>query len=148
MQGGFLALQAGPREVKPMADIEYSTLRDGDPDDLPKTLRRERDARARETLERGQHDEVATGRPAPDVGPLSATLGSSALPAIQATAPVVVTDIRVSGWRLAAFFVKCVLAGIPALILLGAVLFVAGEILQAFFPWLVKMQILVHFPQS
>ncbi len=131
-----------------MADIEYSTLQEGDPDDLPRTLRRERDARAREALARDhRHDEESVARQAPAPGPLSASYGSSALPSIQGTSHVVITDFRVSVWRLSVFFIKCALAAIPALILLGVLLYAVGEVLEIFFPWLVKMQILVHFPK-
>ena len=130
-----------------MADIEYSTLQEGDPDDLPRTLRRERDARARDALARDRHDQETHERQAPAPGPLSASYGSSVLPSAQGMSPVVITDFKVSIWRLSVFFIKCVLAAIPALILLGVLLYAVGEILEIFFPWLVKMQILVHFPK-
>lgn len=146
--GRVIVPQAGCREVRAMADIEYSTLRDGDPDDLPKTLRRERDAQARKAREQAwQEQEVREGQ-APDVGPLSATYSGSAIPSLQETPAIVITDFKVSIWRLALFFIKCVFAAIPALILLAALLYAAGEILQTLFPWLVKMQILIHFPTA
>jgi hypothetical protein len=44
------------------------------------------------------------------------------------------------------FAVKFVLAAIPALILLGLILFAMGQVAQAYFPWLVKMRIMVTFP--
>jgi hypothetical protein len=43
------------------------------------------------------------------------------------------------------FCVKAVLAAIPALILLGVILWFAGAGLQALFPQLVKMKILIGF---
>ena len=44
------------------------------------------------------------------------------------------------------FFIKSVFAAVPALILLGVMLWLAGDVLRTLFPWLVKMQILIRFP--
>ena len=46
------------------------------------------------------------------------------------------------------FFLKAVIAAIPALIVLGALIWLSGEILQQFFPWLIKMKILIQFPDT
>ena len=51
-----------------------------------------------------------------------------------------------SFFRLVVFFIKAVFAAIPALILLVALLWLSGEVLRALFPWLLQMQILIHFP--
>jgi hypothetical protein len=50
--------------------------------------------------------------------------------------------------RLALFFVKCVIAAIPALFVLMAVLWVAGEGLELAFPELIKMKILIYAPEA
>jgi hypothetical protein len=50
--------------------------------------------------------------------------------------------------RLAMFFMKAVLAAIPALILLGAILYFMGKGLEAYFPELIRMKILITFPQG
>ncbi len=46
------------------------------------------------------------------------------------------------------FFLKAVLAAIPALILLGALIWFAGDMLQKFFPELIKMKISITFPNG
>ncbi|MCB1549506.1 MAG: hypothetical protein KDJ41_17015 [Hyphomicrobiaceae bacterium] len=147
-----------------MATLQYSSLQDGGPDDLPRTLKREREAREREAREREARERETLQRDSLDapVGRSDgADLGAPGhpgahgagmvpdLPVPPASAlqhHVVVTRFQVPFFHLMGFFLKCVLAGIPALILLGALLYGAGEILQTYFPWLVKMRILVHFP--
>ena len=58
---------------------------------------------------------------------------------------VAVTRLKVPFFRLAFFLIKCVLAGIPALILLGAILWGMGELIEMYAPWLLKMKILIDF---
>jgi hypothetical protein len=116
-------------------------MADGDIDDLPRTLRREREAREREARERDAKARAAT---------LTHDFGASDaerdLPAFSAAAAATVVRFDVPFFHLMAFFLKAVLAAIPALILLGALLWLAGDILRNLFPWLVKMQILIRFP--
>ena len=109
-------------------------------DDLPRTLRREREARERAGL---------TGMP-----PLSSSAGpspSAYSPAASMSEGVevsgtTVTDIRIPFFRLMMICFKLVFAAIPALILLGAILWLAGHAMMTFFPWLVKLQILIRVP--
>jgi len=61
---------------------------------------------------------------------------------------VVVTGIQIGFWRLAVLAVKLVLAAIPALIVLGVVLFALGEVLGFLFPTLVKFKILIYAPRA
>ncbi|MEM9971667.1 MAG: hypothetical protein AAF762_11300 [Pseudomonadota bacterium] len=61
---------------------------------------------------------------------------------------VTVTRFDVPFGRLVLFFLKAVLAAIPALILLGVLLYGGGQLLKMFFPWLVQAEILVRFPNS
>ena len=61
-------------------------------------------------------------------------------------APATVRRFDVPFVHLATFFIKAVLAGIPALILLGVILWFAGALLQSLFPALIKMKILISFP--
>lgn len=86
-------------------------------DDLPRTLRREREARQRGAQQQPAY--VAQGRGAPldlpDEG-------------------VSVTRFDVPFFRLAWFLVKCVLAGLPALLVLGVILFGIGKGLQHYMP--------------
>ena len=46
-------------------------------------------------------------------------------------------------WR---FFLKALFAAIPAIILLGIMLWVMGQVLTTYFPALLKMKILITFP--
>jgi hypothetical protein len=57
-----------------------------------------------------------------------------------------VTDVRIPFLRLMVFCFKLVFAAIPALILLTAILWLAGHAMMTFFPWLVKLQILIRVP--
>jgi hypothetical protein len=99
-------------------------------DDLPRTLRREREAQARRARE------TATAAHAP----------ADMLEGHDDSPPATVTRLEIPFFHLMAFFLKAVIAAIPALILLMALLWLAGEILTATFPELVKMQILIRMP--
>lgn len=120
-------------------------IADGGPDDLPRTIRRERDAREREARERqarearkqmlseaagvaGYHH-LAPGR-AHAIGDGASTVGRLEIPFL----------------HLVTFFLKAVFAAVPALIVLGLMMWSAGHLLQSWFPDLVKMQILILFP--
>lgn len=50
--------------------------------------------------------------------------------------------------HLVMFFLKAVLAAIPAMILLGAILYYAGKGLEAYYPELVRMKIMITFPEG
>ncbi len=96
-------------------------------DDLPRTLRRERDARQR-----------AAAQP-------SYATPSRAMALDMPADGVAVTRFDVPFFRLAWFLMKCVIAGLPAIALLGAVLFGIGKVLETYFPWLLKMKIAINF---
>ena len=124
-----------------MPEPHFSTL----DDDLPRTFRRERDAREREAREREARERdgpavlraassATMERPAPD--PVATLPGEG----------VTVTRFNVPFGHLVRFFMKAVFAAIPALIALTIVLWVMGEVLQRYFPWLLKMRILIQFP--
>jgi hypothetical protein len=133
-----------------MTDINYALGLDGSPDDLPRTVRREKEARERELREREAAVEPAPPGPslssttlAPDYeshGP--AYRGGVAEPPV----PAAVTRLEIPFLRLVAFFLKAVFAAIPALLLLAGLLWGAGHLLRVYFPDLVKMQILIYFP--
>ncbi len=117
-----------------MAEPQFSTHPD---DDLPRTIRRERDARQRN----------AAGAP-----PTQGYNANAQAHLVHATdnapgeGPVVtVTALDIPFFRLMAFFIKAVFAAIPALILLGLILYAVGQVAQIFLPWLVKAKILVTF---
>jgi hypothetical protein len=104
-------------------------------DDLPRTIRREREARDREARERAAV--VPTGPTAWERS------GDFRMPAPAAT----VTAFDVPFGKLIMFFIKAVFAAIPALLLLTALLWLFGQGLQSTFPQLLKMKILIYVPQ-
>lgn len=117
-----------------MADPQFSTHSD---DDLPRTIRREKDARQRAAAASANSHGGAYGNPPAGRG------GSFDLDAGDG---VVVTALSIPFFRLMFFLIKCALASVPALLLLGAMLYGLGQALKIFLPWLVKMQIVVTFP--
>lgn len=133
-----------------MTDINYALGLDGGQDDLPRTLRREKEARERELRERAAAASSEAVHPvaglssalAPDFGANVPAHLAAGEPPVAAT----VTGLEIPFVRLMTFFLKAVFAAIPALILLTAVLWGAGHLLRLYFPELVKMQILIYFP--
>ena len=124
------------------------TISGGAMDDLPRTLRREREAR-----ERAQQSGNTTSGYAPSpAGNLAAGSASPSFvpePALTdhfMMSATTVTDIRIPFFRLMMFGFKLVFAAIPALILLIALLWLAGHALMTFYPWLVKVQLLIKVP--
>ncbi|MFN3744192.1 MAG: hypothetical protein ACK4TL_05750 [Hyphomicrobiaceae bacterium] len=120
-----------------MPEPHFSTLND----DLPRTLRRARD-------ERDAREREVNGQRAPSS--LRAAMSEAAAPdrGLRASPPegVTVTRISIPFRNLVAFFMKAVFAALPALIVLMIVLWTIGEVLQRYFPWLLKMRILIQFP--
>jgi hypothetical protein len=133
-----------------MSDASMA-MADGGPDDLPRSFRRERDAqreaRERDARERAAADQAYAPLPEPtyDPEPPMASFGvPSQYPLAQPNG--IVTAIQVPFASLVAFFLKAVLAAVPALFLLGFLLWGAGQVMTAYFPWLLKMKILITFP--
>jgi len=135
-----------------MASPDFDPLSD-DGEDLPRTFRREKEARAREARERAAQERAA----APSLSMGAADRSSSPRPQIYATdepdtgdgkepVPATVRRFDVPFVDLVTFFLKAVIASIPALFLLGAILWVMGAALEALFPALIKMKILISFP--
>ncbi len=136
--------------------MSYSMTADGGPDDLPRTLRRERDAREREARERQAAERAQAERETLPMGPAPVPTAAEEFYAVpdptypvaglDAAMPATVTRFDVPFLHLMAFFLKAALAAIPAILLLGVFIWGAGHLLQTYFPWLVKAQILIHFP--
>ncbi len=122
-----------------MADPQLAMMADGGADDLPRTFRRARE----EQREREAH-ELGMGSPAPLAATVSDTGGQTAYP--DDYQPSIVRRLEVPFIHLMMFFLKAVVAAIPALLLLAVILWTGGHLLQMFFPQLVKMQILIRFP--
>lgn len=137
-----------------ITDHSFAALGDEDSDDdLPRTFRREKEARAREARERAAHEHAA----APSLPNGSDARFASIAPQLSArtdaepmlddmTYPASVRAFDVPFSQLVVFLLKAVVAGIPALILLTAILWMFGEVLQAVFPDLLKMKIVFSFP--
>jgi hypothetical protein len=115
-----------------MTDTNFP-LSSAEADDLPRTLRRERD----------RQKAAAAGGTANFAAPGSNY--SSASP--EDLVPAAVKRLEVPFWRLMLFFLKAVLAAIPAIILLGAVLWGLGFALKTFFPWLVQAEFIIRLPR-
>lgn len=104
-----------------MPDMSLSMSLDDQNDDLPKTLRRK-------SMRTSDEDLKAMAAPA---NPQK----------------VVVTDINISFWRLSLFLMKVALASLPALIILGAVVYGLAEVIGTLFPQLVKLKIQIYVPK-
>lgn len=145
--------------------MTYPMTADSGPDDLPRTLRREKEAREREARERQAADRAQDVRETLPMGSgaggdrLTATVADSGIdrgiyavpdpgfiPVAEPLMPASVQRIDVPFKDLVLFFLKAVIAAIPALIALTVIMWVGGQILKFLFPWLVKAQILIHFP--
>lgn len=129
-----------------MTDLHMPLTADADYDDLPRTLRREREARAREARERETRERAPEqAETAPPYlawpKPTPVLYGDDPLPAT-------VRRFDVPFFSLMAFFLKAVLAAVPALIVLGVMLWFAGKGLQAYFPELVRMKIVISLPNA
>jgi hypothetical protein len=113
-------------------------------DDLPRTIRRERDAREREARERQAREREAQSPVSVPSIDHDAAYGALAPP------PATVTAIDMPFLGLMTFFIKAVFAAVPALIMLTALLWLFGQGLQSFFPQLLKMKIdvQIYAPQS
>lgn len=155
-----------------MAEPNYGLIGDEHSDDLPRTLRRERDSREREAREREARERAQNPKidlPMPDVKAGHSTLSSSfgpqadgygggqsgaytydeaaaAIPDIPF--PASVRRFDVSFLHLVMFFIKAVLAAIPALILLTAILWTGGYLAKVYFPELLQMKVLITFPNG
>lgn len=129
-----------------MSEPHFPPIADGGPDDLPRTLRREREAREREVREREQ---AAAAQMGPAFGAGDAVYSGSSAYGSEGGAPAArVTRFDVPFLHLVLFFLKAALAAIPALLLVGVILWAIGHLLQVFFPQVLKMQILIWFPNS
>jgi len=124
-----------------VTDTDFTLTADGDIDDLPRTLRREREAR-----EQAAREDEARKRRATLTHDFAPAGAAPDLEHMQEAPAATVTRFDVPFTHLMVFFIKAVIAAIPALILLGALLWLAGDVLRNLFPWLVKMQILIRFP--
>ena len=127
-----------------MAEPTFSNVEGGPHDDLPRTLRREREAQARRAREKEFGEPVIK----PPIEPDSPAPRFEPEPVVDFDDPpeATVTRLDIPFVHLMLFFLKAVIAGIPALILLLAILWGIGEILTATFPELIKVKVLIGVP--
>jgi len=127
-----------------VASVDFPLTADEGLDDLPRTLRREREARERAARQKEAKARAATLTH--DFGASDIEQHTYAADAVS-SGGTAVTRFDVPFTHLMAFSIKAVLAAIPALMLLGVLLWVAGALLKAYFPELVHMEILINFPK-
>jgi len=125
-----------------VASVDFPLMADEGSDDLPRTLRREREARERAAREKEAKARAATLTH--DFGASDRRGDRSA--AAEAYSGTAVNRFDVPFGHLMMFFIKAVFAAIPALIILSVLLWAGGNVLKAMYPELIHMQILVTFP--
>lgn len=142
-----------------MAEPEL-TMPSAKDQDLPRTLRRAKAEQRRESLEREQAEPRREAAAKPDHPP--ADRARAHIPQIgsqfrageyaeqsryqdDGEDEVTITRIRVPFFHLMGFFMKAALASVPALILIGAILYGITLLIQRFLPWL-QPQLFILFP--
>jgi len=130
-----------------VADTNFAMMDDAD--DLPRTLRREREARERAAREAEARKRNATLTHDYDArhGGASVTADRPAYGQGSSAAAGVVTGFDVPFFGLMRFFIKAVFAAIPALIILAVMLWFAGAALKSFYPNLVHTEIVIRMPR-
>lgn len=121
-----------------MSQSDLSLGLDDPLDDLPRTFRREKEARDRAAQAAG---------PSGFANPPQNYRDARSWNADKAPA-VTVAALDIPFFHLMFFFIKAVLAAVPAIILLGVILWTAGDLLSTYFPWLVKVKLLIHVPPA
>ena len=120
-------------------------LRFADDDDLPRTLRRAREEREREMpLSLGDDPPFAASN---HVHGQRDQYGYEYGAGSEGDRRVTVTRLRIPFFHLVFFFMKAVVAAIPALVLLTGLLWGMGQGLKVFYPDLRHFEILVRAPR-
>jgi len=137
-----------------MAEPHFATGHDDD-DDLPRTFRRAKQERAREGLGPTAQNVDPRAEPASPLPPYDAGRYESAPdpampygedPFDYGDERVTVERFDVPFFRLTLFFIKCVFAAIPALMVLGVMLYGVGQLLKLYLPWLLQAEIIIRLP--
>lgn len=142
-----------------MSNTDFAVTADmAEFDDLPRALRRERDQREREKRQAQATEKQKTEGAASELKTANAAASPSLyVPADSmdysgyATAetpltPAAVKRFDVPFMHMVRFYLKAVVAAVPALFLLTAICWGIGQGIKFFFPWLIQAQILIHFP--
>ena len=139
-----------------MAEPRLSMMAD---EDLPRTFRREKEAREREAREREAREREAQERehrePPPTLQPPTVEpateydyAADGPFEGTYEPEPVAVSRLEIPFLHLMLFFIKAVFAAIPALILLVIVAYLIGETLQSFIPWMRQFEIVIRPPTN
>lgn len=128
-----------------MAEPNFAMM--ADTDDLPRTLRREREARERAKREEETRKRNATLTHDYDANRASASAIADRPVPMAGAAAGVVTGFDVPFFHLMRFFIKAVFAAIPALIILGALLWFAGAALKSAYPGLIHTEVIIRVPR-
>jgi hypothetical protein len=129
-----------------VADTDFAMMADAD--DLPRTLRREREARERAARETEARKRNATLTHDYDARHDSAAVSDRRAHRQDAGAAAgVVTGFDVPFFQLVRFFIKAVFAGVPALIILAVMLWFAGAALKSAYPGLVHTEVVIRVPR-
>lgn len=133
-----------------MAEPNFGPVGEDSADDLPRTFRREKEARAREARERAQRERAERVATQPTLSAQPDVFVEPAAPTAAAMTdmpyPASVRRFDVPFLHLVTFFLKAVVAAIPALIVLMGLFWLFGHLVQIMFPELIKMKILITFP--
>ena len=135
-----------------MTDTSYIS---GGDEDLPRTVRQQKEARARDQAAREilnpQRGGAGRGQHASMGNHMSGEYRSGDYAAAQSPPgeypSATVMRLQLPFLHMVGFFLKAVLAAIPALILLMLILWGVGQIAKHFLPWLVQMKIDITFPR-
>jgi hypothetical protein len=128
-----------------VADTNFAMM--GEADDLPRTLRREKEARERAAREAEARKRNATLTHDYDNNHRAAADDRAARAGEFAAGGGVVTGFDVPFLALMQFFIKAVFAAIPALIILAVMLWFAGAALKSAYPGLVHTEVVIRVPR-
>lgn len=132
-----------------MTDASMPLMADSEFEDLPRTVRREKEARAREAREaRERRERERNSFTNESLGDPPPHLSRSSAPRIYDEPAASENSHRfdVPFAQLVIFFIKAALAAVPALILLSVALYFVGKGFGVFFPDLERTKILISFP--
>ena len=133
-----------------MASVDFPLTADEGAEDLPRTVRREKERQrvAREREAQARATTLTHDFGAADAEHDRARYREPSIYRAQSSVGTAVTHFDVPFAHLMGFSIKAVIAAIPALVLLGALLWIAGALLKTYYPDLVHMEILITFPKA
>lgn len=130
-----------------MTDASFNSSEN---EDLPRTVRQQKEA-ARAKAKEFRGSTYSATPPKTPMTALDTDLRGSEY-ALPASAPgeyplTAVARFETPFLHMVGFFLKAVLAAIPALLLLTMILWGFGQVAKHYMPWLVQTEILIKFPK-